>query len=44
MNGESADLLGDKLISRKDADEMTTGNPKELTRLMREGYRVVDQG
>ena len=43
INGEGSDILGDKLISRKNADEMATGNPKELARLMREGYRVVDQ-
>jgi len=43
VNGEGVDMLGDRLIARKDAEEMSTGNPKELARLMSEGYRVVDQ-
>ncbi|MCY4006064.1 MAG: hypothetical protein OXE84_04430 [Rhodobacteraceae bacterium] len=31
------------IVFRTNAHEMSTSNPKELARLMSEGYRVVDQ-
>ena len=41
-NGQPSDLLGDKLITRAEADKMAIEKPAELSKLMSEGYRVVN--
>ena len=42
LNGQPADLLGDKLITRAEADRMAVQNPANFAKLMGDGYRVVD--
>ncbi len=41
-NGQPSDLLGDKLITRAEADKMAVQKPAEFAKLMGDGYRVVD--